>query len=688
MLNRNFYIAFKVRIIILCVFILMAFIGNSQQNPGVGANFGLEADLMSGTTNANTDDWFTGASGMGVIDQSQLSIFQNIINSSSNTPFDTRMSINNFSSPNGYIWYAARFGHDYISEGNSNKDKTTFGGGSKNAQNPATQWNISESSLTSNVDIVDSYVHMRRNGTNTGDDLWVNLGVSTLKANGARFIDFELYVRRLLVSGGNFTNVGVNEGHTAWQFDALGNTTQIGDVVVGFAFSGSGVSAIEVRVWVSRTNYLLNRGFNYTAFDGASNGSVYGYASINFAGNTFSKVNTVASTAPPWGTYATGLSPATQYEQEAFAEIGINFTGIGFDPRTLFGPGAACDSPFSSVLVKTRSSASFTSSLSDFAGPYDFLGGSSSGQLDTSIVDPGNFSGCVSNETLTLEANFDSVIAEYYWTSLSPGVTFPDGTTSKSGVYLKSVDIDTPGDYSLNIAPLPGCTPDPADATTITINSDGLVSITTQPNDEAVCDGDLASFSASSSNADTFQWQLSTDNGSTYLNIMDGGIYSGATSSNLTLNSTDTSMDGQLYRLLASTSANSCPPIISNPGLLNVIGVVAFNTQPSDITIFAGDTGVFTVNADNADTFQWQVSSDNGLSFSNINNGVVYSGTDTGTLTINENDINYSGFQYRVIASNTSLSCPSSEISTAAILTVLVRNVISNRKITYRVNKN
>ncbi|MET6992085.1 hypothetical protein [Sediminicola arcticus] len=661
---------------------------NAQQNPGVGANFGLEADILSGTTNANTDDWFTGTTGMGVIDQSQLTTFQSLINSSSNTAFDTRMSTNNFSSPNGYIWYAARFGHDYISQGNGNRDKTTFGNGSKNAQNPNTQWNVGESSLTSNVDIVDSYVHMRRDGVDTGDDLWVNLGVSTLKANGSRFIDFELYVRELILSGNNFTNVGPNEGHTAWQFDAFGNVTQIGDVVIGFAFSGSGVSSIEVRVWVSRDDYTFNRGFNYSSIDGPSNGSVYGYANINFVGNTFSKVNTSASTGPPWGTYATGLTPAVNYEPEAFAEIGVNFTGIGFDPRTLFGPGSACDSPFSSVLVKTRSSASFTSSLSDFAGPYDFLGGASSGQLDTSIQDPGAFSGCIPNETLTLEANFNSVSAEYYWTSITPGVTFPDGSTSKTGLNLTSVAIDKLGDYRLNIAPLPGCTPDPTNGTTITIDSDGLVSVTTQPSDETVCDGNPGTFTVVAANADKYQWQLSTDNGSTYSNLLDGGVYTGVTTSTISINPTNTGLEVNLYRVMVSTSANTCPPIISNPATLNVIGQVSIGTQPVDVEIFAGDTGTFTVTAVYADSYQWQESTDNGVSFSNINDGGVYTGTNTATLNITGADIDYSGYQYRVVASNTSASCPSSETSSIATLTVLVKNIITNRRITHRVNKN
>ena len=670
--------------------VVTSFMANvrAQQNPGNGANFGQEADLYSGTTTANTDDWFQGVSGLGVIDESQLGTYQAIINSASNTPFDTRMSVSNFSSPNGYIWYAARFGHDYISQGNGNRDKTTFGNGSKNAQNPNTQWNVGESSLTSNVDIVDSYVHMRRDGVDTGDDLWVNLGVSTLKANGSRFIDFELYVQELLLSGNNFTNVGPDEGHTAWEFDAFGNVTQVGDVVIGFAFSGSGVSGIEVRVWVSKVDYTFNRGFNYTSIDGASNGSVYGYANINFAGNTFSRVNTAGTTGPPWGTYATGLVPAANYEPEAFAEIGVNFTGIGFDPRSLFGPGAACDSPFSSVLVKTRSSASFTSSLSDFAGPYDFLGGSSSGQLDTSIKDPGTFSGCIPNETLTLEANFDSMSAEYYWTSDTPGVTFPDGTTSKSGVYLTSVAIDTPGEYTLNIAPLPGCTPDPSNATTITVSEDPPVVITSQPTDQIVCDGDIAQFSVNTSNADIFQWQVSSDNGTTFNDFSNGGIYSGTGTSMLTINPTNTSLDGYQYRLKSSTSINTCPPVISNAAVLSVGGFVSITSQPIDTNVFVGDTANFSVIASYANAYQWQVSIDNGVSFTNLIDDANYSGVTSSSLTISNFDIEFSGYFYRVVASNSTPACPSSETSSTATLTVLVPGVVTNRRITYRIKKN
>jgi hypothetical protein len=53
-------------------------------------------------------------------------------------------------------------------------------------------------------------------------------------------------------------------------------------------------------------------------------------------------------------------------------EFSVNLTKLGLDPVTLLG-GDDCGMPFRRVLVKSRSSTSFTSSLKDFVGPFDFF---------------------------------------------------------------------------------------------------------------------------------------------------------------------------------------------------------------------------------------------------------------------------------------------------------------------------
>ncbi|UOB18648.1 lectin-like domain-containing protein [Abyssalbus ytuae] len=110
------------------------------------------------------------------------------------------------------------------------------------------------------------------------------------------------------------------------------------------------------------------------------------------------------------------------------------------------------------------------------------------------------------------------------------------------------------------------------------------------------------------------------------------------------------------------------------------------NTPPQNSIAFDGGNRDFTVNTTNADTFQWQVSVDSGVTFVNITDDAVYANTNTGTLSINEANLGMHEYQYRVIVSNSAYKCDSLT-SDAALLLVRVRTVITNRRITYRVNK-
>ena len=93
------------------------------------------------------------------------------------------------------------------------------------------------------------------------------------------------------------------------------------------------------------------------------------------------------------------------------------------------------------------------------------------------------------------------------------------------------------------------------------------------------------------------------------------------------------------------------------------------------------------MTADNVDTYQWQVSTNGGGSYSNISDGSEYSGTQTTTLTVNSPDLDNNGYLFRVLLSNSTSTCPNLT-SNPATLTVRVGRVITNRRITFRVNKN
>lgn len=106
-----------------------------------------------------------------------------------------------------------------------------------------------------------------------------------------------------------------------------------------------------------------------------------------------------------------------------------------------------------------------------------------------------------------------------------------------------------------------------------------------------------------------------------------------------------------------------------------------------DQSIFTGGNAIFTVTTTNADTYQWQVSTDGGTVFNDILDGTEYAGTQSTALTVKTAGVNKNGYRYRVLAIKSGSSCPGT-FSSSALLTVKVKTVITNRRITYRVNGN
>lgn len=113
---------------------------------------------------------------------------------------------------------------------------------------------------------------------------------------------------------------------------------------------------------------------------------------------------------------------------------------------------------------------------------------------------------------------------------------------------------------------------------------------------------------------------------------------------------------------------------------------IVIDTPPAAQTVLVNDNGVFTVSTSNADSYQWQVSTNGGGLFTDISDGLEYSGSSTNTLNVLSAEIDKNGYLYRVLVSNSSGSCPAIT-SSAALLSVRIRSVITNRRITYRVNK-
>lgn len=106
--------------------------------------------------------------------------------------------------------------------------------------------------------------------------------------------------------------------------------------------------------------------------------------------------------------------------------------------------------------------------------------------------------------------------------------------------------------------------------------------ITSHPSNSTNCAGTNATFSATNTNGGTYQWQ--EDAGGGFVNISNGGIYSGATTSSLTLTGVSVGLNGYKYRAVVT---NACGSVNTAQATLVV------NAVPPTPTITAGGATTF-----------------------------------------------------------------------------------------------
>ncbi len=189
-----------------------------------------------------------------------------------------------------------------------------------------------------------------------------------------------------------------------------------------------------------------------------------------------------------------------------------------------------------------------------------------------------------------------------------------------------------------------------------------LANVSTQPVNTTICPNGTGTISSSISGGTSYQWQVSTDNGSTWSDVTNNANYAGATTQSLSLTNVPTSFNTQKYRLKIT---NSCGDKYTNVATLTVSSTITFSTQPANETVCANGTISLTAVASGG-TYQWQASTDGGITWSNISDGGNYSGAGTGTLTIATIPGSFDANQYRCVATS---SC-TTQNSSVATLTV------------------
>lgn len=223
-----------------------------------------------------------------------------------------------------------------------------------------------------------------------------------------------------------------------------------------------------------------------------------------------------------------------------------------------------------------------------------------------------------------------------------------------------------------------GCT----GSTSLHIIVNNAPAITTQPTAPAapICPGFNTTFTVVATGTGlAYQWQRSTDNGTTWVNIVDDALHSGTQTPSVTVISPTVAQNGHRYRVVIT---GVCTPVVTSNSVTLVIATPpVITTQPVAVTTCVGLNPSFSVVATGVpapNIYQWQVSTDAGVTWTNLTTG----GSFTATFTITGVALAQNNNRYRVIVTNT---CGQSVTSNAVLLTVNSPTTVAISPITSRI---
>ena len=178
---------------------------------------------------------------------------------------------------------------------------------------------------------------------------------------------------------------------------------------------------------------------------------------------------------------------------------------------------------------------------------------------------------------------------------------------------------------------------------------------TVQPQNQSALIGSPVSFNASANGSApiSYQWQYQPVGSSIWLNVNNDGIHSGAQTSTLTINSADLTMSGQSFHCVATNfvGSDTTKPSVE----LTVSGLAPlFVIQPQSEIVVDGSNATFNAVATGTGPsfYQWQYQPSGSLTWVNINDDSITSGSQTPTLTISPADLTMNGKPFQCVATN------------------------------------
>lgn len=204
---------------------------------------------------------------------------------------------------------------------------------------------------------------------------------------------------------------------------------------------------------------------------------------------------------------------------------------------------------------------------------------------------------------------------------------------------------------------------------------------TTNPVDVTIADGGTASFEVTASGEPTYSYQWQEDSGSGFADVADGGEYSGATTSKLTITGAldANGFDDNLYRCVVSSS--SCSDIATSLHATLVLdNIIKILVQPDNQKLCETNTANFVVEGTGAVTgFTWKY--DKGAGFVDADGQDGMSVTTVGfisTLSVPNTDPIMNTWKFKCVLTDGLTDDETNEVSLEVYETINVTTAVNN----------
>ena len=418
------------------------------------------------------------------------------------------------------------------------------------------------------------------------------------------------------ISGATSANYTTTALAQTTYFQRIANTTACS----GTTSTTSASQTATVVVFTTSPSNVSVCPSSSTSFSVAATGGSFTYQWQEYKNPTWTNITTVAGPNASGATYS-------NYTSATLSIASVTATMNAYQYRCIVtSAGTSCTSTAGTLTLNTIPSIS---------------------------VQPANGSTC-SGVTATIPVTASGTSLTYQWQVKSPaagsfsnvtnGSTYQNSTTATLSVLTPSTALDG---YQFKVIVSGTCTPS-VTSSAMTLSVYSAITANSVGSPQTICSGttpvQLSGSTPSGGNSSyTYQWQLSTDGGTTYNNVV----------SATTINYQPPSLSTNSYYRRTVNSSN-CAATNSAGILMKVDPPTTITTQPTT-TVYTcpGVAATFTVAASAQNpSYQWQLSTDNGSTWNNITNSVLYGGYTTTTLTVKSATYpTYNGYQYRAVVS-------------------------------------